>query len=179
MGQYYIPLFLADKTPEQKKEIIRVFMEAYNYNNGAKLTEHSYINNEFVSTVEYHLTTNGMFYKSRFVWAGDYADKEPDLEENLYHIAHNTKDKFLAPPARSTKEYFYIVNHTKKEYVDKKKHKIIHPLPLLTAEGNGRGGGDYHGKGEDIIGIWARDVISVEKEIPDAYAEFLCEFEDS
>lgn len=38
----------------------------------------------------------------------------------------------------------------------------VHPLPLLTAEGNGRGGGDYHEQNPDIelVGTWARDSIS-------------------
>jgi hypothetical protein len=37
----------------------------------------------------------------------------------------------------------------------------IHPLPLLTCEGNGRGGGDYRGE-SDLVGRWSRDLISVE-----------------
>jgi hypothetical protein len=49
-------------------------------------------------------------------------------------------------------------------------------LPLLTAEGNGRGGGDYRGENENLIGSWARDIISVEMEIPDGYDELVCEF---
>ena len=43
----------------------------------------------------------------------------------------------------------------------------IHPLPLLTSEGNGMGGGDFRGDDEnEIVGSWARDVISVEKDSP-------------
>ena len=42
---------------------------------------------------------------------------------------------------------------------------IIHPLPLLTCEGNGRGGGDFRGN-NPWIGKWARDVISIEKKLP-------------
>ena len=42
----------------------------------------------------------------------------------------------------------------------------IHPLPLLTCEGNGRGGGDFRGDEKGIVGSWARDVISVEKTNP-------------
>jgi hypothetical protein len=47
-----------------------------------------------------------------------------------------------------------------------------HPLPLLTAEGNGRGGGDYRGE-SPLIGSWARDVISVETEAPTDFEELL------
>ena len=62
----------------------------------------------------------------------------------------------------------YIVNHTKKEYVDKdivpedKEGWKVHPLPLLTCEGNGRGGGDYR-LWNEFIGYWSRDKISIEK----------------
>jgi hypothetical protein len=72
----------------------------------------------------------------------------------------------------STAQYPYIVNHTKKQFVDKRKNIDtrdgalgLHPLPLLTCEGNGRGGGDYNGE-SPLIGLWARDVISIEKNKP-------------
>ena len=68
----------------------------------------------------------------------------------------------------------YIVNHTKKEYVDKKecpKDKdgwIIHPLPLLTAQGNGQGGGDYYTEDDSelFIGTWAGDSLEVTSKKP-------------
>ena len=44
----------------------------------------------------------------------------------------------------------------------------IHPLPLLTSEGNGRGGGDYHTSDEyleNMVGSWARDVIEVTDDV--------------
>lgn len=60
----------------------------------------------------------------------------------------------------------FLVNVTKKEYVDLWEAPCvdgytIHPLPLLTAEGNGRGGGDYSGLNMDMVGTWARDYIVV------------------
>jgi hypothetical protein len=45
-----------------------------------------------------------------------------------------------------------------------------HPLPLLTCEGNGRGGGDYRGD-SPLIGSWARDIISVEEVKPEGFEE--------
>jgi hypothetical protein len=69
--------------------------------------------------------------------------------------------------------YTYIVNHTKRVYV--KKGTGVHPLPILTAEGNGRGSGDYEGQNMDLVGTWARDVISMENEAPD-YTLVACEF---
>jgi len=73
----------------------------------------------------------------------------------------------------------YIVNHDKKLFVDKTKVPKgewgrIHPLPLLTCEGNGRGGGDYR-ENEDspLIGAWARDHLSVDKIPPKGYEELI------
>ena len=182
MGQYYIAIILeGEKNPNDpsledgntiKPEAIKLYMVSYRYWNGAKLMEHSYLDNNFVKQFEYHLTKDGMFYKSRAVWAGDYADNEPNLDTNLYHIADNNfPDKIYGSSETITKNYRYILNHDKKQYVDKKKYKVLHPLPLLIAEGNGRGGGDYRGPFKEDIGIWARDVISVDEEIPEGYEE--------
>ena len=84
----------------------------------------------------------------------------------------------------------YLVNHDKKEFVDKSKTPRgtanwmggdgwrIHPLPLLTCEGNGRGGGDFHEDENNgdlgLIGSWARNVISLESrktDIPKGFKE--------
>jgi hypothetical protein len=115
------------------------------------------------------------------VWAGDYADEEPDLkiikegeecDANLYSLCNDENE--IKPKVSKTDTYPYILNHTKKLFVDKNKvpeikdweGAKIHPLPLLTCEGNGRGGGDFRGDEKGIVGSWARDVISVEKTNP-------------
>jgi len=166
MGQYYLTVILAEKSD---KEYVRTFLDASMYDNGVKLVEHSYIGNNFMNVVENLIGPNGMFYRSRLVWAGDYADNEPDSEKNLNSMCE-AKDPFeYKGPLVS---YPYIVNHTKKVYIEKKGR--FHPLSLLTAEGNGRGGGDYHGS-NTMVGTWARDVISMENEAPD-YTLIECEF---
>lgn len=185
MGQYYIAIILGDAG--EPREFIRIWMESYSFGSGAKLMEHSYLNNQFVSATEYLLSPEGPHWKSRLVWAGDYADEEampvvevdgePKGPQNLYHQATEGPDAkkqgTLAPTDMSA--YRYIVNHTKRVYVDKDAVKPdeygyrIHPLPLLTAEGNGRGGGDYGGHNEAAVGSWARHVISVEKVAPVGY----------
>jgi hypothetical protein len=81
MGQYYIAIILGEKGT---KEFIRFAISSFAYACGSKLAEHSYIGNPFVEAVEYLISPNGIFYKSRLVWAGDYADKEPDSNETLY-----------------------------------------------------------------------------------------------
>jgi hypothetical protein len=178
MGQYYIPMILGVK---DVKEFIRLWLDAHMYGNGLKLTEHSYIGNSFVSAFEYQISEDGPFYKSRVVWAGDYADKEPESDLNLYSMAHKDEysetSKMQTPKSRITTCYRYIVNHTKRQYVDK-QGKRIHPLPILTSDGNGRGGGDYRGPNKSLAGAWARDVISIEKDFPPGYLELHCRFDE-
>ena len=73
------------------------------------------------------------------------------------------------------------MNELKKKIVDRLEGKnewIISPLPLLTALGNGRGGGDYKGTEMDKIGIWARDILSVEFEVPDGFNELKVNFKE-
>lgn len=71
------------------------------------------------------------------------------------------------PASNLLPEYKYAINRTKKEYVVIPSFKsgkwVVHPLPLLCADGCFRGGGDY---GDDwpcaeMVGRWAYDVISV------------------
>jgi len=170
MGQYYYPIILSADGK------IVVWMCAHNYRNGLKLTEHSYLGNNFVSTFEYGLSPDGPHHKSRVVWAGDYADADPNQENNLYRMCDEYN--MINPQEKDTTIYRYIINHSKKQFVDKMASKAeeegmkYHPLPLLTCEGNGRGGGDYRGD-SPLIGSWARDVISVEVEAPADYKELM------
>jgi len=188
MGQYYIALILGEKGT---KEFIRFAISSFAYACGSKLAEHSYIGNPFVEAVEYLISPNGIFYKSRLVWAGDYADKEPDSNENLHEISSNDEntEKFnrihLHIPSETDRNTFqsfpYFVNHTKQLYLKKPNKKqdtyVINPLPILTAEGNGRGSGDYEGSHMDLVGTWARDILSMESEPPTNYTELVCNFE--
>jgi hypothetical protein len=175
MGQYFKPAILDENNKVQS------WSYSHDYDSGLKLMEHSWMKNPFVQAFEKQLSRGGDFYKSRVVWAGDYADEEPgvkvidegkEYDANIYALC-NDENK-INPKVTSTEDYPYIVNHTKKVFVDKNKVPDsdgwrIHPLPLLTAEGNSRGGGDYHTQNEDevaLVGSWARDVISIEKETP-------------
>ena len=177
MGQYYNAVFLADKTNEADKEFIRATIRAFTFNNGMKLVEHSYIHNSFLSAVEFLLSPLGIFYKTRLVWAGDYADPEPGSKENLHALCDNKEYMPHLPVdyCNIMATHNFIVNHTKKQYVTKTGRQF-HPLPLLTAEGNGRGGGDYKGSCENLVGTWARDLISVEVVAPPDYSELACPF---
>ena len=170
MGQYYYPIVLSADGK------IVVWMLAHRYGNGLKLMEHSFLGNNFVSTFEFGLSPEGPHHKSRVVWAGDYADAEPEKEDNLYHEC--TEYNEIRPDEKNTDKYRFIVNHSKKLFVDKtnvpkcSNDFVIHPLPLLTAEGNGRGGGDFR-DGDPLVGSWARDVISVEETAPPDFEEIV------
>jgi len=153
MGQYYKPIILSS-TP-------RITFDSYAYDNGRKLMEHSWVGNNFVNAVENFLHES---MGGNIVWAGDYADDEPN-EPNLYTTGG-------ASILMDSKDFRYLYNVTKNCFVDKSKVPDvdgwkIHPLPLLTCEGNGRGGGDFRGDDpKGLVGSWARDFIYPKNEKP-------------
>lgn len=170
MGQYYKPVILA----KDKKSVVK-FMYSHDYDSGLKLMEHSWQGNTFVSIFEALLINN----PQRVIWAGDYADKDKNRKTNVYDRC--TDNKQVNPTAKSKTQHRYLVNHSQKTFVDKWKTPKspdawgwkIHPLPLLTCDGNGRGGGDFRGENY-LVGAWARDVISVESSkyaIPEGFTE--------
>lgn len=129
----------------------------------AKLMEHGYVGNRLVTQVTSFLYNN----PGRLVWAGDYADPEPG-GKTLYAspAVHRIPDAVHYPVR-------YLVNVTKGEFVDNEATPPswgglrVSPLALLTAEGNGRGGGDYWGESEEAVGVWARDVVYTTNDRPD------------
>jgi len=166
MGQYYHPI------NEDKME----HLYSHDYDNGLKLMEHSWMGNNFVRTVEHLLSPGQPWHKCRLTWSGDYGDRTGEL--------YPENDKGKIKPLISEHDYKYILNHDKKMFVDKENTTgftpqwindserndewKIHPLPLLTADGNGRGGGDYYGYDpDDIVGSWAGDRISVSDLAPE------------
>ena len=70
MGRYYGAVSI------DKKE----YLERYDYGNGAKLMEHSYIGNFFVEAVVSRLEEGRAWANTRIVWAGDYGDEFKFLE---------------------------------------------------------------------------------------------------
>jgi hypothetical protein len=104
---------------------------------------------------------------------------ERNARTNLYDRATNAKVamRICAMNKRDVISYRYLVNHDTQQYVDKDKDGDIHPLPLLTAEGD-REGGDYRGSNEELVGIWARNILSAENEVPPGFAELEVCFEE-
>lgn len=181
MGQYYRPAVLKHTWKKNKKPV-KASLLCYDYDDGgwfigAKLMEHSYVGNPLVQDMEELLATKFKGYP--FVWVGDYADEVEINGENkdIYTEANrfiykdyegNSEAKTyryleLKRELKHEKHHYkYLFNKTKKQYcvipemVDGKH--AIHPLPLLTADGNGRGGGDYRLE-DERVGSWAFDKI--------------------
>lgn len=182
MGQYYTPVILDKDKYEGKNLVILEHFLAHNAKvtntradgstwagiTGLKLMEHSWMLNGFVGLVERTLVGT----PKRLVWAGDYAASEEGTAENVSSLAEGKFSHLQYPEtldAKALERHPYLVNHSKMEYVDKREVPeggcgwVIHPLPLLTCEGNGGGGGDFGGKTKGLVGAWARDLISVER----------------
>ena len=77
--------------------------------------------------------------------------------------------------------YKYIINLSKNMFVripENSNELVIHPLPLLCCDGNGRGGGDYYGTNMELVGSWAYDEIGIGNEVPQDFTEFVVTFEE-
>lgn len=192
MGQFFAPTIIKERKVKRKADIV-IWFYSYEYDSGLKLMQHSYKGNKFVNAVRNWLIASG---GGRLVWAGDYADGEGKGKPNVYGYA-----KKLCPTHFTDEdkpEYHYYNNHDKHEFVDLDKCKTykarrysfeenktvlvdetpIEPLPLLTCEGNGRGGGDYWGDDMELVGRWARDFITCDMAPTEGYKELKTDFRE-
>lgn len=178
MGQYYRQALLQDGK-------VRVFNAQVNGDdwNGLKLMEHSYLNNHFMDAMS-NLLHN---HRGQVVWCGDYAD-EPDDFKTIVWTSYSDIYKGTEEPEKLDvlKEKFdyhgkFLVNHKQRCYIDfdlyisKTEDEYgwnIHPLSLLTAVGNGRGGGDYDDEYVDgyMVGRWAGDELEITDVAPTGYS---------
>lgn len=164
MGQYFKGAVLK-KNHKLAKQPVLFSLSSYKFDNGAKLTEHSYIGNHYVNAYMNAISDdNGCFFGYPFVWIGDYADSING--KDYYDFTYNVCDKSFKNFSKEldlNKYYKYLVNFSKKQYVKLPEYddKIwnMHPLPLLTAYGNGRGCGDYRNTDIENVGIWSFDRI--------------------
>lgn len=179
MGQYYRATVKNIDNGEMNS------FSTYDYGNGAKLMEHSYIGNDYVGAVLNYLVDN----TCRLWWLGDYAEDDDfdglDYEHTLSSADRSlawSDDVCIAPHegnwAWSPCKYL-VVNLDKKCYIrlPDMGDFVICPLPILTAVGNGKGGGDYFGDScAEFVGSWAGDTITVvlsyEGNLPKEYADF-------
>lgn len=197
MGQYYMPTLIAEDGTVST-------LYSHQYDNGLKLMEHSYIGNNFVNAVLTLLWKHPMKVAwigdySDDQYGDPYEAKLPHDEfMNYYGIAwgKDEQDYRITPKARNVvgiNSRAYLVNHSQRCYIDladyiarnkwtehrwskPKEHwdRCINPLPLMTACGNGRGGGDYHEcyPDYDKVGTWAFDIIECTDVRPEGYEKF-------
>jgi hypothetical protein len=175
MGQYYIAIILSSD-PEVKNAdglpLILGYFVPSDFKSGRKMMEHSYLDDKFVCYVVSQLMPGAPFHKCRVVWQGDYANPEPDVNIQLYRYCFGHEELHIRPEASeaiSTSGANFLVNYSKSQYVDFSHitKTDIHPLPLLTWETHGGGGGDFRGSDpQGLCSSWARDVIGVESELP-------------
>lgn len=195
MGQYYRQL-IGDKNgkviavynccsllPNGKKDF-----------DGFKLMEHSWIENWFVNGICKRIYNNPL----RIVWVGDYANEVGDFDLDIPSNPiipdyYNAWGDEVFPSLIEVDDEFSIVgkfllNHDTHEYIEITDNGylyysqptdkspipwVIHPLPLLTAIGNGRGSGDFHegNYGYENVGIWAWHLLEIADGAPMEYEE--------
>lgn len=178
MGQYYSPIIIDEKH-------VMSHVNPYSFHNGKKLMEHSYIGNSVMNLITYAI----MDAPHKVVWSGDYSDNAEqyyDKTDSMHEITwkdyfpncEENDNAFESMIKREVNKCRYFINHSKKEYFDIKgqrncvswstRYKLkVHPLSILTADGNGRGLGDYTSeKCKDLVGTWAYDVIEASETAP-------------
>lgn len=184
MGQYFAPV-LGNNRIEKESDILGFFC-THDYNCGLKLMEHSWINNRMMNAVTYFLENSGPCH---IVWAGDYADEtfKMDDEDTTLHNLCFEKKKSSKITSSAPNDYIlprYLVNYDKNEFVDLEKCPKdkygwqVHPLPVLTADSNGRGGGDYSDNHDPLVGSWCNDEIGFVREKPENLEELQPDFTD-
>ncbi len=177
MGQYYRFIFLSESGA------IVHWIDSRQYDGVSKMMEFAWIGNQLMVAVESVLAGK----PCRIVCAGDYGAPEDDSDRNLYSLCYDVEEWKIMPEPCVATDCQYIVNHTKKTYVNKYKNTTwtddtewkIHPLALLVCETAAGGGGDYSGSQEMDVGSWARDSISMESTCPGSdYKELVVGFEE-
>lgn len=108
MGQYYKPCILNDC------EKVVAWAYSHDYDNGLKLMEHSWLHNNFVARIVAEIVETPQM----IVWAGDYADPEPDTEDNLYSMCYDSTKMPKELHEIDYGAYRFLVNDDAEEYVD-------------------------------------------------------------
>ena len=170
------------KTPENIDKDSNEYYKDYYV--GIKLMEHSWIHNKFMDSMSMYIYKN----PTKVAWVGDYANdfkwEHPEWKvapRVLHRIAWGYNRQEEMPYSKFDYEGKFLVNHSCKialrfdDYSKTSTDKdgwCIHPLSLLTACGNGLGGGDFYNEyiGASDVGLWCYDEISIEDELPEGYS---------
>lgn len=202
MGQAYIPVIKIEG------KVIPIKREYNGWYISGKLTELACgIDRDFVNSVISCLYKKIEPCKLAFI--GDYSsDDEYSWFWNMQHdfvwnwIWDEQNQKIIKPEIFNPKPFKlietlipgiktnkYLVNHTTRQYLDIDKYihncgmvlDCLHPVVMLTAVGNGLGGGDYDTDAisADKVGIWAWDDLNIRGKIPKGYTEFTVVFNEN
>lgn len=177
MGQYYDILIKQDGVfYHSSRSVDGEYMMA-------KLMEHSWFDNDTLKCI------SALIYKkpSRVYWVGDYANDvkspinglSPKEISKIFDLTYKNESVNKIETLKSADGISlkgkYLVNYDKKIYISGDEYFdwamdsngwCTHPLSLLTALGNGQGGGDFYGENKEKVGSWAGDLISVEDTYP-------------
>jgi hypothetical protein len=167
MGQYYMVHNLTKKLRISSHD---TKTEGAEWGSGSKLMEHSYIMNDYVGAICELLKSD--WAGDKIAWIGDYFETGEIEGIPSWGEADDLGYKEIVVPGKVNNQGF-LNNHTKGLSIDMSKLTFLepdygeegwqlHPLSLLTACGNGRGGGDYRGDDimyREIIGSWAGDAF--------------------
>lgn len=182
MGQYYRAVATRNGKTTVYSLQTKKFRETgnYEYYNGVKLMEHSWWRNPFCEA----FTKTLLDKPTRVAWVGDYAEEDEcqELGFSYNDVWEKKKHRDITETVFPLDNLKYLVNNTKKIYVDLRKYKkasadgigCIYPISLLTAVGNDRGGGDFHdgNEGYSDVGAWAYDEIFVTNKEPAPNTDF-------
>ena len=117
MGQYFRFCSI-----DKKKSI-----SPLDFDNGLKLMEHSWLDNNYVGAAMFLISKGQPFYRDKIIWAGDYADNEikngKKLRRNLYDLCSNYKIA-IKIDENNIKKLRYLVHLDTKEFVDISKSPI-------------------------------------------------------
>lgn len=142
MGQYFNAVFLKRNHKLAKEPVIAAINPAQ-FNNLAKLMEHSYTGNCFVNAFMKLINeADGTYFATPCAWIGD--SSSPINNKNYFFLSK----KFCKATKYENKDilnsldkvsYKYIVNFSRHEYIilpEFNKHKLtVNPLPILLAYG--------------------------------------------
>jgi hypothetical protein len=194
MGQYYSVLVI-----DENNKVTKV--SPGTFRSFSKLTEHSWIGNPYVNAVYSLIRNRprkvvwiGDYAIDPFNPDEDvYAQRISYAEfKTLYQLAHGENPSmekgFFFKADLNCLDYdtvgMYLLNHDRKSYIDIAAYIkassvpdsdnvpwCLSPLPLLTACGNGRGGGDFYSQhtGYSDVGTWAFQVVEYTDHVPEGY----------
>ena len=168
MGQYY-KAYTKNATEEKVWSMQSTQFETthdFEYYIGVKLMEHSWYGNTLTDAMSFYLYKN----PTQLAWVGDYA-REHEMHPMCWGKDEDTDFNYVPSDQRFDYHNKWLVNHTTKEAFDltpTSNSWVVYPISVITACGNGRGGGDYRGN-HKMVGAWAMHILSIEDAVPEGF----------